>query len=367
MVLMKEEWPLFINRNVLTDKIRDSIVASQLHSLAFAFRICDGGIAVEAELTTVLDIFTGDTVYGGFPEVASLGYKLAASKTRSEVLELCFLDSIKRQKSRSEKALEALSLDDVALLGFADGITAVRRYYPESEMNQIQDWLLDLINKEPKRNIWTSRLRDLAGDLLDKRGRLKVPPSWDNINSATAELVLRASWPDEFVNVELPPHNVYKKIFASLMKNGVPNVEQVEEIVVWLRGFDLLVEQNTESLFPHSENEKIAVSMLEAIKEKIDLLAHRNTRIRIAFGLLIIIPVWTGLFLVKESLPKVLQDRFDFLVGFVSLIGAYLYYALTQREINPKEIYSQIYEKQKLILYRKLGFDVEKYNKLVSK
>ena len=366
MVLMKKEWPLFINRAALTKKIRDSISECQLHSLAFARRICDDALAVETGLATALGI-SDDTAYGGFPEVASLGYQLASSQTRSEELELRFLDGIKRQQNRSEKALEALSSDDVALLGIADGISAIRKYFPESEMHQIQEWLLDLINKEPKRNLWTSRLRDLAGDLLDRLGRLRTPPPWSNLSSATLELVLRASWPNEFIDVELPSRDVYKEIFTDLMKRGMPTAEQVEEITVWIRSFDLLVQQNSESLFPRSESEKIAISMLEAIKEKFDLLAHRNTRIRIAVGLLIIIPVWTGLFLVKESLPKILQDRFDFLVGFVSLIGAYLYYALTQREINPKEIYSQMYEKQKLILYRRAGFDIEKYNKLVSK
>lgn len=366
MVLMKEEWPLLMNRAVLTKKIRGALAECQLHSLAFARRICDDALAVETGLAIVLSN-TEDTAYGGFPEVASLGYQLASSPTRSEELEHRFLDGIKRQQSRSEKALEALSSDDVALLGIADGLSAIRRYYPESEMRQIQDWLLDLINKEPKRNLWTSRLRDLAGDLLDKLGRLKTPPLWNDLGSATLELVLRASWPNEFIDVELPSRDVYKEIFADLMKRGMPAAEQVEEITVWIRSFDLLVQQKTESLFPQGENEMIAISMLEAIKEKIDLLAHRDTRIRIALGLFIIVPVWTGLFLVKEALPKILQDRFDFLVGFVSLIGAYLYYALTQREINPKEIYSQMYEKQKLILYRKVGFDLEQYNKLVRK
>lgn len=100
----------------------------QLHSLAFALRVCDDSLAAETGLIAVLDNFTGDTVYGGFPEVAGLGYILAINKCRSEELELCFLDGIKRQESRAEKALESLSLDDVALLGFADGLKAIRKY-----------------------------------------------------------------------------------------------------------------------------------------------------------------------------------------------------------------------------------------------
>jgi len=348
-------------RQFLVDAVKKTVSESQVHSLAFALRICDTRLIQETGLEDVLNQMTGDAVYGGYPEVAGLGYKIAINSNDNNKLLDTFLDGVRRQRSRSLEALGALSLDDVALLGFAEGLLAAKKANHTLEVDDLQQWLLDLINLEPKRKIWTSRLRDLAGDLLDGKGRLYSLPDWIDLNAASLEIVLKDTWHEYQPNSDFLTLDFFQDLLGRLMKHANPKTSQVEEVIIWLKALDLLIEQNSKFLFPKTDT---AISMLVDVKKRIDMAALRNARLSLLFGSFVIVVINVAYFLAREQLPVKLQDRLDIFLPVISVLAGYIYVAFTQKEINPKEIFLQILEKHKLKLYKKWGFDIEKFNKL---
>jgi len=52
-----------------------------------------------------------------------------------------------------------------------------------------------------------------------------------------------------------------------------------------------------------------------------------------------IVPIWVAYYLIKEKLSQSIQNTAEFAIVIIPLLSGYLYYAITQREINPKEIF----------------------------
>lgn len=347
-------------RQLLIDAVRKTVTESQVHSLAFALRICGTNLIQETGLEDVLSQMTGDAVYGGYPEVAGLGYKIALTNNDEKLLDT-FLDGVRRQRSRSLKALDALSLDDIALLGFAEGLLVAKKANHTLEVDDLQQWLFDLINLEPKRKIWTSRLRDLAGDLLDGKGRLHSLPDWTDNNAASLEIVLKDTWHEYQTSSDFLTIDFYQDLLSRLIKHANSKISQVEEIMIWLKALDLLIEQNSKFLFPKTDT---AISMLADVKKRIDLSALRNARLSLLIGSFVIVVINVVYFLAREQLAVKFQNRLDIILPVISVLAGYIYAAFTQKEMNPKEIFLQIFEKHKLKSYKKWGFDIEKFNKL---
>lgn len=346
------------SRQVLIDTIGKVISKSPVHSLAFALRVCNTEIAQETGLADFLNKAVWDVAYGGYPEVAAMGFQIAArTDERNSELVGKFLDGLRRQKGRPDKALEALSLDDVALLGFAEGIAVIQKTNQTPEIESLKQWILDLINLEPRRELWTSRLRDLAGDLLDKKGRLRSLPNWSELNFASLEIVLRDLWQGQQMNYDILPMEFFGDLLSSLIKNANPKTSQIEELVVRLKAMDLLIEQNSKSLFPKAD---IALSMLGNIKHRLDLVAIRNTKISMLLGFLVLVVINISYYFAKTNLAQNIQNIFDYFVPFLSASLVYVYYAVSQKELSPKEIYIQMLEKHKDRLYKKWGLDIEK-------
>jgi hypothetical protein len=65
-------------------------------------------------------------------------------------------------------------------------------------------------------------------------------------------------------------------------------LRQIEELIVWLKAIDLLIEQNSKSLFPKAN---IAISMLDDVKQKIDMTALRNTKISMVIWSIVLVTV----------------------------------------------------------------------------
>lgn len=361
MVLMIFEQVISQTRKMLVEKTKISVLESQVHSLTFALRISSSKLIQEVGLAKAFDEMTGGVVYGGYPEVAALGYKIATSKNKNSELLGIFLDGVRRQKGRSIKALEALSLDDIALLGFAEGLLIAKKEKHSLDIDDLQQWVLELINLEPKRKIWTSRLRDLAGDLLDRKGRLRGFPELDDVNAASLEIVIRNAWPEFQSSSDALPLDVFEDLLSNLIKYVDPKAKQIEEVIVQLMALDLLVEQNSKYLFVKTD---AAISLLINVKKRIDMVALRNTKLSISLWFLLIVIVNVAYFLVREQLSLQYQDRLDIFVPSVSFLSGYLYQVLAQKEFSPKEIFFLILEKQKKKLYKKWGFDIEQFDKL---
>jgi len=350
------------SRQVLIDAIRKVISKSPVHSLAFALRICNTDVAQETGLADFLGKIVWDATYGGYPEVAGMGFQIAtgAGEKNSELVRK-FLDGLRRQKGRPDRALEALSLDDVALLGFAEGIVVIQKTNQTPEIESLKQWVLDLINLEPRREIWTSRLRDLAGDLLDKKGRLRSLPNWSELNFASLEIVLRDFWQELQMNHDVLPMEFFGDLLSRLIKNANPKTSQIEELIVQLKAMDLLIEQNSKSLFPKAD---IALSMLGNMKHRLDMVAIRNTKISMLVGFVVFVVINISYYYAKTNLAQGIQNIFDYFVPLLSASLVYVYYAISQKEMNPKEIFTQMLEKHKNKLYKKWGLDIKKLQEI---
>lgn len=346
-------------RKVLLEKTKKVASESQRHSVAFALRIFDKELIRETGLDNILGEITGDIAYGGYPEVSELGYKIAVSKN-NELFEI-FLGGLRRQKNRSPDALETLSSDDIALLGIAEGLVVVKKEDSSLNIEDLQKWILDLINLEPKRKIWTSRLRDLAGDLLDGKRRLSSLPDLNDINIAALEIVLRNTWPEQ-INNNVFNREFFEDLLSDLITHADPKIKQIEETALWLVALDLLTKQNSKFLFAKTE---IAISLLEAVKKKLDEVALNNTKISFIFWASLILVVNIVYFLIREQLPTNYQDRLNFLVPLISVVLGYIYQAFSQKKFNPKTIFLLALEKNKFKLYKRWGFDIERYKKLL--
>jgi hypothetical protein len=60
------------------------------------------------------------------------------------------------------------------------------------------------------------------------------------------------------------------------------------------------------------------------------------------------------------------MEPWTYFIGGTATLGSYFYFIVTRREVSPKAIYSQIVESRKLRNYQNSGFDIVKYEKLIT-
>lgn len=364
MVLMMAMHIIPPLRMHLIQTIASSCRDAQLHSVAFALRIL--GENVVPQLLTRLISVSDELTYGGYPEVASIGFRIGLEHGNNDNLEAQFLDGVKRQRGRPLKALSALAADDVAILGIADGLAKISRAHDIDEIDASKKWLLELIDSLPEKRIWTSRARDLAGDLLDDRGRLRISPAFEPCSAGALEISMRDVWTQQFSQAAALSVDIYEEFFSTLLRHEPPDVGQLEEAAVWLRAIDLLTKQTSEALFPKSEHEREAFTLLSAIKAKLDARAERQAKRDIWLAVILLTAVWCTLGLLIYFLTWTVMEPWTYVIGIPITAGSYFYFAITQRELSLRGIYEQLIGSKRLRLYTEAGFESEIYGRLTQ-
>jgi hypothetical protein len=187
------------------------------------------------------------TTYRGFPVLAATGFALGAGAVATNEVIAGFVSGIQRLEGRSDGGLTAFVADDVALLGVADGLAHLA---DDGRATQARAWLLRVIDQARGSDQWTGRLRALAGDLLDGRGRLRVLPDDTGVDARALELALRRAWPEVFRSTPMLGEDGRAALLRNLLIDAPPHMGDPERAAVWLVALDVLIDAACASLSP---------------------------------------------------------------------------------------------------------------------
>jgi hypothetical protein len=233
-------------KQYLSEVIKQSLPDSPIHSRSFVARIM--GETYSAQQPSQLQIQTSpeEIAYFGYPDVAHLGFCLNVKALATEDVTNAFIVGIKRLQQRSSSSLADFTTDDLALLGVAEGIAKLSSI---QDLNAEKEWLLQLVEAKTSSE-WTSRMRALAGELLDSQGRLKVTPRI-NVDTLALESVLRGVWPSAFY--ANPPLSIetLQLLLKSLLSEEPPQQGDLERAAVWLKALDTIVDVAVTRLLPN--------------------------------------------------------------------------------------------------------------------
>jgi hypothetical protein len=156
-------------KQYLSEVIKQSLPDSPIHSRSFVARIMGETYLAQQPSQLQIQSSPEEIAYFGYPDVAHLGFCLNVETLATEDVTNAFIVGIKRLQQRSSSSLSDFTTDDLALLGVAEGIAKLSS---TQNLHVEKDWLLQLIEAKTSSE-WSSRMRALAGELLDSQGRLK--------------------------------------------------------------------------------------------------------------------------------------------------------------------------------------------------
>jgi DpnII restriction endonuclease len=174
--------------------------------------------------------------------------------------------------------LEEFVRDDVAVLGVADGLAALNPTAAEDK--PLRKWLVEVVDREPAEDGWSERLRALAAELLDGRGRLQRRVAVHGSLALALDLCLRHRWPQAYLHAAVPDRAVQQALMKTLLVESLPEVGELERAVIWLKALDLLAEQAAVSLVPSgSDTTQLLRNTQAALKRWIweDKARRKNT------------------------------------------------------------------------------------------
>jgi hypothetical protein len=350
-------------RCTLLLEIENSITEGLPHTKAFAVRIL-GNLKYDSKFNE----FDTQLAYGGYPQVAELGFMLASGFAHSKEAEGIFLTALERLQQRDAKGLSQLSADDIAILGLADGICSILKKSMNAKAETARNWLTNLLEERvTSKKIWTFQLRELAIDLLAKRQVIRTDLDtnmvFETTNSAL-EIVIRNCWPTVFTGGYRLPKERFNSILTGLLRDPLPDNGESEKLVIWLKALDLLIEQTCDGLFPKDTFEIEGMDLLGNIKSKLDKIAESRAKRSIRFGVGFVILVWLLLLISIPIFGWNTIDPIAFVVGGVFSLVGYLYYAITLHEANPGEFLRLLTEQKTRELYKFVDFKPEIYKKL---
>lgn len=360
-----EEDILLAKRKYLLSVINDLFNDSALHSRVFVWRILGSAYTAEiSHLDITNEISDEEIHYGGNPEIASLGYIISSKAAISSEESSAFMRGINRLMQRSQRALETLQGDDVAILGLADGLSKLSQIEDSQSFVNVKEWLIKIIDSSTEMNsLWSHRLRQLAGDLLDSRGRLRASPAQDNINTRSLEVSLRYVWPEQF---ELNPPlswEEYRQLLEDLLLNSEDKID-IEKVAIWLRTIDILVKEATVHLFPKNETETLAISQLTTIKNELDRKAEKKWRIFKWLYFLTLLVAFGAMALAYIFAWDVMEPWTEIFNLLVVLFHV-LYFVITQQTPSLQAISERMIAKNRKVAYQKVGLDQKVVEHLV--
>jgi hypothetical protein len=202
--------------------------------------------------------------YGGFPSVAYLGFGMASQIDFSADVTNSFLGGLKRLQERPDSALAEMMADDVALLGIADGLSKLSNM--AADVRDVSDWFLHLVNRPLPEKQWSDRMRQLSGDLLDKRGRLRALPDTKSVDELALDIALRSIWPQQFTDTDIVSTEIQSDLLRSLLLDE-PVEGDMERLVIWFKAINVLVDFACRSLFPTiSDTSRLLYSVQHSMK-----------------------------------------------------------------------------------------------------
>lgn len=215
------------------------------HVAAFTARLL-GPLTLEALLPSFSfeePIDRNTARYRGYPRVAYLGFGLAAGGLTSTVAQDAFLLGVRALRQRSADYLAGFVADDIAVLGVADGLAAL------DDTADLRSWLLPIIDRFQESERWSVRMRLLAGDLLDGRGRLRLQPS-ASPDALALDCALRAAYPQAFLASPAPTNAERQALLRTLLTELPPPVGELARSAVWLTALEHQVDAACADLVP---------------------------------------------------------------------------------------------------------------------
>lgn len=238
-------------RKEIIDRLRENYSYARKHSQGFVLRL----FGLEKAISLInIEGFDYDSVaekvsYGGFPYLAYLGFGIGATNLNdlNPTVADAFIAGFKRLQGKSQSSLQEFLSDDVAVLGVADGLaklSCTRNMIGNTEAN----WLTNRAENFYSRNLWSNRFRDLAGDLLDERGRLlERIPEEDPVKVAL-ELAARETWPYQFRKSIYPHQESRQMLLKRLLLDPIPDQGDLELLSIWLKALDLIIDESVQAL-----------------------------------------------------------------------------------------------------------------------
>jgi len=336
---MMEEYILSEKQKMLMHVIKNSFEESQSHSKALAIRILGEQNLLDMNIE-IDKLNIADAKYGGYPEVAALGFMFPIRENvKAEDINR-FLDGLNRLKSRPAKK-QPFESDDVAILGFAEGLNYIMNCSPTTPVDEIKSWLLNIISSSQQTKTWTYRMRELAGDLLDRKNRLQVFDLNHNVDQEALEIAVRHTWQDKFLNISPLPQHYFENLFSRLLQSTL-DLNDLEKAVCWLFAINMVIAQASKILFPISNKEKIAVDRLTIIKDKLERRAALEMKLALLVCGIFIFLYWISLILLTIIFSWDIMEPWVTFLPVPFIMISYLYFGLTKREFSPLSIYEKI-------------------------
>ncbi len=263
MVSITPQQLLVARREELSLAIRTSL-GKNLDGDAFALRVLGTDLISEigGEPVSERQMTADEILYQGFHGVAYLGFILESNRDLMDK----FTVGITRLAQRSDTSLTTFAADDVALLGVANGLRLLDQK-TVVDYQQLITWLLHLIDRFLSPRQWSSRMRDLAGDWLDHRGRLRAEPDETDLDVLALEVALRNTWPEAFMATPTSNEAIYRNLLEHLLLQPPPTAGDLERSIVWLKALNSVVNYAAKSLYPTiSDTSRLLEDIQHALK-----------------------------------------------------------------------------------------------------
>lgn len=252
----------------LVSNSRDASIQSQALFLRIAYKNKFKSIKPPYDF----DVLTSpeEVVYGGIPNTAALGFAIGGGVNSFQNAEQSFIESLSRIKQRSNKeSLIRLFSDDFAVLGIADGLAWLKRT-SSNNWQDLTEWFTSNLDQNKGSGHWTDQARLLAGDLLDRRGRLRVDLVNEDTSTLALEITLRSCWTEQFQDI--PIRFSQAELLESLLTDEAPS--EFDRAIVWLFALHQQVRLTVAAIIPSSSVEGISYSNLT--KKSANMIAFRN-------------------------------------------------------------------------------------------
>lgn len=116
-----------------------------------------------------------------------------------------------------------------------------------------------------------------------------------------------------------------------------------------------------------SEEVALALGELARIRERLETqaLKHAKRSLYIYLGVLSLIGILIALLTIELGWDT--MEPWTYFVALAGTLGGYIYFAITEKEWSPNSIFKHMVERNRLRLFERFGFDLEKYEELLDR